>query len=130
MITEENRIVITGSRSITDNNFILACLNEANIFLRNKHNIFMEKCTYIVGGARGVDKICENIFREHNLPVEVFLADWDKYGKSAGYKRNSTMAHKSNILISFWDGSSRGTKHMMDICNDTHIHVQFKYQPK
>ena len=45
----------------------------------------------------------------------VMNADWEKHGKSAGYKRNQEMANVSTHLIAFWDGKSRGTKHMIDI---------------
>ena len=44
-----------------------------------------------------------------------FPADWDKYGKAAGYKRNGEMARNADALIAFWDGKSRGTKHMIDL---------------
>ena len=45
----------------------------------------------------------------------VMNADREKHGKSAGYKRNQEMANVSTHLIAFWDGKSRGTKHMIDI---------------
>lgn len=46
--------------------------------------------------------------------VQSFPADWQKNGKSAGYKRNEEMAQNSDALIAFWDGESKGTKHMID----------------
>lgn len=49
------------------------------------------------------------------LPVDEFRADWDTHGKSAGYKRNSQMADHADMLIAFWDGKSKGTKHMIDL---------------
>lgn len=45
----------------------------------------------------------------------VMNAGCEKHGKSAGYKRNQEMANVSTHLIAFWDGKSRGTKHMIDI---------------
>ena len=41
--------------------------------------------------------------------------DWDKYGKSAGYIRNTEMAEAGDILVAFWDGKSKGTEHMINI---------------
>ena len=41
-------------------------------------------------------------------------ADWEKYGRSAGPKRNAQMAEIANALIAFWDGQSRGTKNMIE----------------
>ena len=41
-------------------------------------------------------------------------ADWDKYGKSAGFRRNHQMALEADVLIAFWDGRSKGTKNMIE----------------
>ena len=43
----------------------------------------------------------------------MFLADWDQFGKSAGYKRNIQMAEHADALIAIWDGKSKGTMHMI-----------------
>ena len=40
---------------------------------------------------------------------------WDIYGKKAGYMRNEEMAKVADALVVFWDGKSKGTKHMIDI---------------
>ena len=52
---------------------------------------------------------------ERGYPIKQFPADWNKYGKSAGYKRNEEMAKYADALIAFWDGKSKGTKHMIDL---------------
>lgn len=39
-----------------------------------------------------------------------YLPDWDKYGKSAGFKRNTTIVEACDTLLAFWDGKSRGTQ--------------------
>ena len=52
-----------------------------------------------------------------SIPCEKYPADWDKYGKSAGYRRNEQMADNADSLIALWDGRSRGTKHMIDIAH-------------
>lgn len=44
--------------------------------------------TIISSGANGADKSGERYGEENNLPVEAYPAEWDKYGKSAGYIRN------------------------------------------
>lgn len=71
--------------------------------------------TVISGGALGADKLGENWAKTNSIPCEIYPADWDKHGKSAGYKRNQEMAEKAEALIAIWDGESRGTKHMIDI---------------
>jgi len=53
-------------------------------------------------------------------------AEWDKYGKSAGYKRNEQMAiyakEDNGVLIAFHNGS-KGTKHMIDLANKHGLRV-------
>ena len=59
----------------------------------------------------------EKLAKQHHIPITVFPADWDKFGKSAGYKRNVQMAEYAGsgaMLIAFWDGKSSGTKNMIE----------------
>ena len=77
---------------------------------------FTEQIIEVVsGGANGVDKYGEYLAKQYNVPVKQFLADWDKYGKSAGYKRNEEMKDYADGLISVWDGKSKGTKNMIEL---------------
>ena len=99
------RTIIAGSRSITNYDVV----NKATI--DSKFDI----TEVISGTARGVDQIGELWAKNNNIPVEKHPADWDKYGKSAGYIRNEEMAKCSDALIAIWDGESKGTKHMLDL---------------
>ena len=98
--------LVVGSRTITDYNYIKETLD---YFLQNKSEI-----TIISGGARGVDSLAERYAKEHNYELKIFPADWDKYGKRAGYIRNDEM-HKyisqfsDKGIVAFWDGKSKGT---------------------
>ena len=81
--------------------------------------------TEIVSGtARGADKLGEKYAAERQLPVARFPAEWNKYGRSAGYKRNTVMADYADALVAFWDGISRGTKHMIDIAKEKDLQVR------
>jgi hypothetical protein len=42
----------------------------------------------VSGGARGVDKCAEKVAESIGLQTEIYPADWHKFGKSAGMKRN------------------------------------------
>mgnify|MGYP006359556427 CR=1 FL=1 len=77
----------------------------------------------ISGGARGADELGERFAYDNNLHCRVFPAQWNKYGKSAGYRRNVEMASISHLCIAFWDGESRGTQHMINICRERGIKV-------
>ena len=69
----------------------------------------------VSGTARGVDQLGERYALERGLKLKKFPANWDKYGRKAGYLRNKEMAEYARILIAFWDGKSKGTKHMIDL---------------
>jgi hypothetical protein len=74
-----------------------------------------EDVVIVSGGARGADKLGERFAEEHGCELKVFNADWDRWGDSAGYRRNVEMAEYADACICFWDGKSKGTKHMADI---------------
>lgn len=77
------------------------------------------------GNARGVDRIAGQEAEKLGFRVEKFPADWDQFGKRAGYVRNLQMAQAgANLCIAFWDGTSKGTKHMMDIAEEHGIPVE------
>lgn len=101
---ESYRVIVAGSRAITD--FDLVC--------RVLRDVLPPKgATIISGGARGVDTLGEQYARRYRHRIARFPADWNRYGKSAGFRRNTTMAEKADALVAFWDGESYGTAHMI-----------------
>lgn len=67
----------------------------------------------VSGCARGVDTAGEMWAKKNNIPVKKFPADWEKFGKSAGYRRNQQMAEYADAVVLFPGG--KGTGHMYDI---------------
>ena len=68
----------------------------------------------VSGGARGVDKCAEKVAESIGLQSEIYLADWHRYGKAAGMKRNQQIVEASDRVVAFWDGDNRGTKNTID----------------
>lgn len=68
----------------------------------------------VCGMARGADLLGLQWAKEYRVPWKEFPAEWDLYGRSAGYRRNAEMADYADVLIAFWDGDSKGTKHMIE----------------
>ena len=103
------RVVIAGCRDY--NNY-----EEAKIFIDYCISDIRKDYTVIIvsGGAQGADALGERYARENNFKIERYIAEWDKYGKSAGPKRNKKMAEISDFVICFWDEKSRGTKSMIE----------------
>ena len=97
------KIVIAGSRSFHD--YQLLCQTLAP----ERHRITQ----VITGGARGADALGKRWAWSKQVPWKGFKADWERFGKSAGVRRNYQMAQAGDVLIAFWDGQSPGTRHMI-----------------
>ena len=67
----------------------------------------------IAGGARGADRLGYRWSWKHQVPHKLFRAEWDRWGKSAGMRRNAQMAQAGDVLVAFWSLTSRGTAHMI-----------------
>jgi len=107
------RTIIAGSRNIIDYSILIKAVNSLS------WNI----TSVVSGTARGVDHLGELYAEKKGIGLELYPADWDKYGKSAGYKRNELMADNAEALLAIWDGQSKGTKHMIDIAKRKGLEV-------
>ena len=71
---------------------------------------YMRHCTEVVsGGARGVDSIAAKYARDHGLKLTEFLPEYERYGKAAPIIRNKKIVDYSDMVIVFWNGTSKGT---------------------
>lgn len=68
----------------------------------------------ISGEARGVDRMVKQWAKDNGVLHVTHYADWDKYGKAAGPKRNVIMVGQATEVIAFWDGKSRGTRNCIN----------------
>lgn len=68
----------------------------------------------VSGKALGADTFGEQWANENGIPIKEFYADWKNLFKKAGILRNEDMGNYADALIAIWDGSSKGTKHMID----------------
>lgn len=116
------RIIVAGSRNF--NNYSLL---EQSLMDYIAGNFDPNEIEIISGGARGADSLGERFARECQLKLKRFPADWDRYGKSAGYRRNTEMAdyakQETGVLFAFWDGQSRGTQHMINLATTKGLEV-------
>ena len=78
----------------------------------------------VSGGAKGADTLAMHYAGEHEIDFREYIPNWARYGKSAGYKRNVFIVDACESLIAFWDGSSRGTRHSIDLAYKRRIHVR------
>lgn len=73
----------------------------------------------ISGGARGADAMADRYARDKKIKTMIFLAEWDKYGKGAGFIRNKDIVDNADKVIAFWDMKSPGTKNSIDYATKT-----------
>ena len=112
------RLIIAGSRDVPDEETVRKALRDAGLMPTDITEV-------VSGTARGADRLGEQVAAKHNIPIKRFPADWDTYGKRAGYLRNADMAEYGDMLVAVWDGVSRGTMHMIDIMKkkNKRVHV-------
>ena len=102
MVTQELReykTAVVGGRNF--NNYYIA-YNFLDLLVP-KNNVV------ISGGANGADYIAECYAKFNNFQFKKYSADWEKYGKNAGFIRNKTIVNNADRLIAFHDGRSHGT---------------------
>lgn len=105
------KTIIAGSRTIEDYDIVLAAILASNFDI-----------TEVVSGtAKGVDILGERFAEDIEIAIKKFPADWNKYGKRAGYIRNEEMADYADAAICVWDGESRGTQHMINIATKKNL---------
>ena len=111
------KIIIAGSRGF-DNYELLK--EKLDFYLKNIN----EPVEIVSGTAKGADTLGEKYAIEKGYAIKRFPANWDKFGKKAGYMRNSEMAEYGTHCVCFWDGKSSGTKSMIELAEKKEIKVR------
>lgn len=77
----------------------------------------------IAGGANGADTVAEEWAVYQGIKTEIYPADWSKYGKRAGFIRNSQMLDEGNpdLVIAFPGGA--GTNMMIELAREKGVKV-------
>ncbi len=110
------KVIVAGTRTFDDYELLKSKLD---FFLKNQRGVEI-----VSGTARGADQLGEWYANERGLAVKRFPADWELYGKSAGYRRNAQMAEYADAAVIFWDGISRGSRHMINLAKEKGLPVR------
>ena len=116
------RVIIAGGRHF--NNYEV--LREYADKLLRKRIEAGDKITILSGHCYGTDLLGERYAGERGFDLEIYEAEWAKYGLSAGPRRNKQMAERADALIAFWDGESRGTLNMIEEAKKRGLAVRVK----
>ena len=107
------RILVCGGRDFSDYQLLSETLNP-----------YISKGLVIIhGGASGADSFAEHWARDNADIIESYPADWNKYGKRAGYIRNAQMLSegKPDLVIAFPGG--KGTAMMIKLAEAAKVPV-------
>ncbi len=96
------KVLICGSRGFDDSALIRNVLSPLNATL------------VIHGGARGADQAGGFVAEQLGIDQVAYPANWTKYGRSAGFRRNEQMLDeaKPDLVLAFYAGTrTPGTAH-------------------
>lgn len=109
------RLLVCGGRDFEDVAVLLDAMNAA---VGDNRDVVV-----IHGGARGADKIAGAIATAAGVPTEVHTADWDRYGKRAGYLRNRQMLDEGKPDLVLAAPGGVGTAMMVKIAREAGVKV-------
>ena len=111
-MTDPKIVLVAGGRDLKDKYLVSTVLSRIDIG------------EIVQGGAKGADTLGKDYAEYIGCSMKEFPANWEEYGKSAGPIRNRQMAdyllEQRDLGIDvraeiFWDGSSKGTRSMINI---------------
>jgi hypothetical protein len=91
------KVAVIGSRNFNNYSLVKETLTKLDITL------------LVSGGALGADSLGEQYAKLNNIPTKIFYPDWKKFGRKAGFLRNTDIINESDMVVAFWDGTSKGT---------------------
>lgn len=97
----------------------LAIVGSRNLTVNNLEEYLPEGVTEIVsGGARGIDACARAYALARGIPLTEFLPDYGRYKRGAPLVRNRTIVEYADQVLAFWDGRSRGTARVLQLCRE------------
>jgi predicted Rossmann fold nucleotide-binding protein DprA/Smf involved in DNA uptake len=84
------------------------------------------RASIITGSASGVDAAATKAARDKGVPVQVIPASFEELADgSKSAARNQRLVDACDVLVAFWDGSSKGTRATVERALDSgkEVHV-------
>lgn len=103
------KMLVCGGREFSDKDFLAKTLDSVLAKCGGVHYV-------VTGGARGADSLAYEWAKRGGIQTVLCEANWDKFGKWAGYRRNAAMLgllSDGDIVVGFPGG--KGTQMMLDL---------------
>lgn len=108
------KVIVCGGRNFSDKDYF----NKVMSLLHEQLTI----TEIIEGGAKGADRLAFQWATENDIKVSEFPADWEKFGKSAGFVRNRLMLEQETDCVIAFPGG-KGTQNMIKLALEAGIMV-------
>ncbi|HDX9663268.1 TPA: DUF2493 domain-containing protein [Bacillus cereus] len=115
------KVIVAGGRDFND--YRKLATNLVAYFMRK--GCTPKDVEIISGTADGADKLGEKFAEKGGCKLTRMPADWS-IGRQAGYVRNCDMADYAGddgVCFCFWNGYSKGTRHMINIARRKGLEV-------
>lgn len=108
------KIAIIGSRECGNFNFEQELKNRLLVFPTD---------TIISGGARGIDTLAAQYARKRGMKLLEFRPDYATFGRGATFVRNRLIVDMADVVLAYWNGTSRGTKYTIEYAKKKYVPV-------
>ncbi|MDE5563562.1 MAG: DUF2493 domain-containing protein [Oscillospiraceae bacterium] len=103
----------------------IAVIGSRNLHVRNLGSYLPKETTEIVsGGAKGIDSDARDYANANGITLTEFLPDYQRYGRGAPLRRNLEIIAYADLVLAFWDGTSRGTAYVIRNCKEQGVPVR------
>jgi hypothetical protein len=111
-------VLVSGSRTFTDSKRF------ADEFKHFQAQLPSPIQKLVVGDCRGADSLAVQYAQKHQIPYQIYQANWETEGKTAGPHRNRRMVdeeHPTHGLF-FMSSTSKGTRQCYEYAQQHHVH--------
>ncbi len=105
------KVAVVGSRGFVNKALLYKVLDN----LKEKEPALDKIEVIVSGGAVGADQLAETYAREREIEMDIYLPEYERFGRGAPLKRNIKIFEAAYLVVAFLDGKITGTKHSINV---------------